>query len=81
MRHRAYPNYRLEGLESRLVLSASLASAALGTHAAAPADPTIDTRRYRIDSFLAGSFGTYGDSWTNPDYTQAQQFFNRFHDI
>jgi hypothetical protein len=67
----------IEALESRVLLSAAPVS-----HVAGAVGATIETSvyKYRIDSVTSQSgAATYGKAYTNPQYADAQTYFNRNH--
>jgi hypothetical protein len=69
----------VEPLENRLNLS-TLAGIPRPPAAAAGATvQEVGSLKYRIDAWAATQAGnTFGASWTNPQYADAQRFFNRF---
>ncbi len=71
----------LEHLESRLNLStlATVVRAVPAGAGDAAVQNVSTTVRYRIDSYANGQAGgTYGTSYTNPLYPQAQKFFDKY---
>jgi hypothetical protein len=74
----------VENLESRLNLStlSSLSHHPIPQGAGAAAVQTISTVRYRIEALDSGVGAvTYGASWTNPQFVQAQRYFNHIKKI